>query len=385
MPSDYSSGNNGYFNWAGFNQGNQDFTGLGAMQEFSSNPAWRSGQLSDGNVQQVGTAMNLFQTQFKNLVGRDPTPQEVNGFAQNALYGAWNQPGDLTYGDSSGLANSYISNNFGPQEAQYQQQQQTDQLGKSQTQVQDLINKTMGNTASQLTDPTSQLYQQLSGSMNNLGITPSSGAFQSGVGSTIANSGMNAQNAALQAIGIPGIQNIANTGQAPYNQSFGSGQTALGNLEGINNFSMQAELAKLLASQGQPSGAQNILGMAGGAAGGAGSLLSGGAQAYQATWICTQLKQEGLLSDDEIKVLHDHLYKAFWSRPFKFVGYLLFGKLLVYLANKYNTNWRLWKQEFYDEVMEEADPVRAVDVYARKFWKLYLNVSLRKHSLEMVR
>src|SRR5690242_1054378 len=152
-------------------------------------------------------ATQLFQQQFQNLVGRPPTPDELGSFQSQAMTSAINAPGDLSYGDASGIANSYIQNAFGPQAAAYQKQQQTEQLGQSQNQMQDIINKTMGNTASALSDPNSKIYQQLSGSMNNLGISPSSGAFQAGVGSTIANIGMDAANAGLQTIGIPGIQN----------------------------------------------------------------------------------------------------------------------------------------------------------------------------------
>lgn len=359
--------------------------GTGASGQYTSNPGWGSGEESNQNVQQVQQATQLFQQQFQNLIGRPPTADELGGFQNQALYSAWNAPGNMTYGDMSGLANSYIQSAFGPQAAQYQQQQQTNQLGQSQQQMQDIINKTMGNTASALSDPNSQVYKTLSGSMNNMGISPSSGAFQAGAGSTIANSGLNAANSGLESIGIPGIQGIANTGSIPYQNSFQSGNTALGNIEGINNFGMQEQLAQMLVGSASPSSAQSILGMASGSAGGAGSLLQGGAAAKNATWICTQLKKEGLLSDGQIKILHDHLYKAFWNRPFKFIFYFFIGKLLVNLANKYNTDWRLWKSEFYDNVLAEPDPVRAVDLYSDTFWRLYMNVTGKKYVSELVR
>src|SRR5690349_11942349 len=108
---------------------------------------WGSGEMQNSSEQQALMATQLFQQQFQNLVGRPPTPDELGAFQSQAMTSAINAPGDLSYGDASGIANSYIQNAFGPQAAAYQKQQQTEQLGQSQNQMQDFINKTMGNTA----------------------------------------------------------------------------------------------------------------------------------------------------------------------------------------------------------------------------------------------
>lgn len=345
---------------------------------------WGSGEMQNSSVQQVQQATQLFRQQFQNLIGRPPTSDELGQFQSQALQSSVNAPGDLTYGDSSGISNAFIQQSFGPQAVEHQKQQQTDQLGQSQNQLQDIIRQTMGNTAGALTDPNSQIYQQLAGSMNNLGITPGSGAFQAGAGSTIANSGLNAANAGLQAIGIPGIQNIAGLTSVPYQQSFGSGQQALGHLNDLGDFGLQSSIAKMLADQSQSSGFEKNLGYANTASNIASNMAKGGAQLSGAgvTWICTQMKLEGLMTGEEVFRLHAHLYRAFWKRPIKFISYILFGNFLVYLANKYNTDWRVWKSEFYNDVMAEKDPAKAVDLYAEAFWKLYWNITAKKFLRE---
>lgn len=83
-----------------------------AAQLFSSNPSWGYGQLANNNVQQVQAGIDAFKAQFKNVTGRDPTSDELGGFAKSALYPAWNAPGDLQYTDQTALSNNYIQSNF---------------------------------------------------------------------------------------------------------------------------------------------------------------------------------------------------------------------------------------------------------------------------------
>ena len=328
------------------------------------------GNTFNATTQDVNSADNAFVTTFTNLMGRAPTEAETNQFFQTDYlkYGSQNQ-------DPFSTAQNYVSNAFGPQIAQYNQQQQTSQLGTDQSLIQNLITQTMGNTASSLSDPNSQIYQQLAGSMNNMGITPSSGAFQAGAGSTIANSGLNAANNALQQIEIPGVQQIGQTGNNPYQTAI-SAPSGTPYLQGLQDFQMESQLGQLLAQMSQPSGIQKDIGMAGSAGQALGGLGTGIGGLSAATWICTAMVQCNALLPFEVKKLHDHLYRAFWKRPLKFISYLLFGRFLVYLANKSGTNWYLWKTEFYDDVMAESDPVRAVDLYAQTFWKLYANVKM---------
>jgi hypothetical protein len=90
--------------------------------------------------------------------------------------------------------------------------------------------------------------------------------------------------------------------------------------------------------------------------------------------------EAGILSYGEVRALHNHLYKAWWKRPLKFLSYLIFGKLLVNLANKANTNWSLWREAFYDDVIAEPDSAKAVDLYESAFWKHHAIVRCRLAS-----
>lgn len=343
---------------------------IGAGWDPKQVAGWGSGEMQNSSVQQAQMATQLFQQQFQNLLGRAPTPQELGAFQSQVMTGAINQPGDLNYGDASGLANSYIQNAFGPQAAAYQQQQQMDQLGKSQSMVQDLINKTMSNTASQFKDPNSQLYQQFAGGMNNMGITPGSGAFQAGAGSTIANSGMQAANQGLMDIGIPGIQSIAQVGQNPYQQSFGSGANALQHQQGLSDFNLQSQIAQMLQQQMEPSAIQKDIGMAAGAGQAVGGLGQGMAGAAQLTWICTAMWRAKVLAAFEVDRLHKHLFQVFLKRPFKFLGYFLIGKLVVLWAERKGVIWEDWRPMFYDRVIAEPDPLKALSLYEDAFWEL---------------
>ena len=130
---------------------------------------------------------------------------------------------------------------------------------------------------------------------------------------------------------------------------------------------LQSQLAQQLGQMAQPSGAQKDLAMAASASQAAGNL----------TWICTAMKKSGILTQNQVNVLHNHLYKAFWKRPFKFIGYFLFGRLLVHLAESVGTSWRAWKPEFYDYVISEPDPAKAVDRYEESFWNLFRVVKMR--------
>src|SRR5216683_4436349 len=150
----------------------QDILNQQSWDQYGANPAFGD----PGQKNQVQQGIDIFKQSFQNLIGRAPSFDEINNFAQQGLFSAWNAPGDLGYSDSSNLANNYIQNAFGPQVAQNQQNLQQSQLGKTQQTIQDLIQKQTAQTTSDLTNPNSPTYQSFAGMMNNLGITPSSGA-----------------------------------------------------------------------------------------------------------------------------------------------------------------------------------------------------------------
>jgi hypothetical protein len=325
-----------------------------------------------------------FASMYQNATGQAPTSDVMSQFFQNAGQQVFNSPtgeAGANYGSDQSLFNAYLQNTYQPQIIANQKAQASNNLSDSQNQVQSLVNQTMGNTAAQFNDPNSSLYQTFAGAENNMGITPSSGAFQAGAGSTIADAGLNAANAGLQTVGLPQISGIASTANAPYQQSlaqlypglssYGTGET------NQYDFNQQSQLAQQLAAMSQPSTAQKDIGMAAGASQAVGGIGQGIGGASQLTWICTQMRRCNVILDTEVKQLHDHLYKAFWGRPFKFLGYLLFGKLLVWMADRVGTNWFVWKSDFYDNVMAEPDPIKAVDLYEESFWKLFRNVRSR--------
>ena len=317
-------------------------------------------------LQFVSQGAQIFAQNFQNLTGRPPTDQELQAYTKNALANAVDTPGGSSYQDLTGLAQGYVQNQFGPQAAQYQQQQQTSQLGQSQQLLQNLVNQSMQNTSSALADPNSQIYQALAGTMNNTGITPGSGAFQAGAGSTIANAGLEAANQGLQSIGIPGIQNIAGLTSVPYSQSFTSGTTGMGNLENLSNFQLQADLARQLQNMSEPSGLQKDLGMASGAASGAGNLLKGGAAAYQATpsYVCREMLRRGLLCESDLEDFYLHMFDAVWYKARAFWHYKVNGQKLVDAVNERGLDWKAFKALLFDRVMEEPDACKANELFA---------------------
>lgn len=340
--------------------------GTGAASIYEAYPEWGGGAATNNaEVQGVQQGTQLFKQAFQNLLGRAPTADELGQYQSGALFNQFQTSGwNPTYGDQSGLANAYVQNQFGPQAAQYQQQQQTSQLGTDQNLVQNMVNQTMGNTAAQFSNPNSSIYQAYAGNMNNLGISPSSGAFQAGAGSTIANSGLDASNSALQSIGIPGVQQIGQTGQNPYQNSFGSGQSALSNLENQFNFNQQSALGRQLADMSQPSTAQKDIGMASGASNALSNLMGSGAQAQMTSYVCLELINRGLLCEMDMDDFHVHIMPAMFKKGRAFWKYAVDGKRLVDSVNDRGLDWKVFKPLLFDRVMAEPDPCRAVDLYA---------------------
>lgn len=349
--------------------------GTGAQQQWTANPkGWGSGEMNNPYVQIVQQGTEMFRQQFKNLTGRDPTPDELGAFQTQALPSLIDK--GAGYGDYSSLANNYIQTQDFPAIQKYhddqqlasqklQQQQQEEQLPKTQSMIQDLINKTMSNTAGQFSDPTSNLYQKFSGNMNNYGITPSSGAFQAGAGSTIAQSGVDAGNQALQAIGLPvagNIQNLSSTGYTP-NPSFG-GNNDLSHLNSLNDFQLQSQLAKMLQGQMGPSSLQNMLGMASGSAQGANSVIQGGTALKSTSYVCKELIKRGLICEQDMDDFHAHIMPALFKKGRAFWKYAMDGKRLVDAANASRIDWAVFKPLLFDLVMAEKDSCRAVDLYA---------------------
>lgn len=319
--------------------------------------------------------INQFMQAYKNLTGNDAGLPEIQNFIQNAGISAAGLPGNLSYGDLSSLANNYIQQTYPKNVSGYAQQQQTDQLGKTQQTVQDLINKSTATTAADLTNPNSPTYQSFSGLMNNMGITPSSGAFQSGVGGVLGQNAANTANAALTGVSLPALSGIQ--GLSGYGLQQAQGNSNLGHMNQLGDFGLQQQLASMLADRGKPSGLQTGIGEASAIT----NMLPGAGKAVgaasQITWICTAMKRDRVLAPSEVYRLHEHLFPSLFRRFWKFMGYFAFGKILVGLANATDIEWHDWRPLFYDRVIAEPDSLRAVDLYEQAFWSLAREVKHR--------
>jgi hypothetical protein len=331
---------------------------------------WNSGEANNAIVQQVKSGTDIFRQLFTNAMGRPPTQDELGSFQTQALKGAVNAPGDLTYGDTQGLANSYINSTYGPQIAAAQQQKQTDaatkQLQTTEQQGLDLVNKLNQQSQQYLMSPESQASIQ--GSLNNKGLL-NSGAYNSTLAGLMAQSANQNQSSVLQGVGIPALSNIqglSSLSGGPYQQSIQSGNAGLNNLENISNFGMQSDLARYLADQGQPSTAQSIMGLASGSAQGAGSLLQGASAAKGATpsYVCREMVKRNLLCESDLEDFYLHMFDAVWYKARAFWHYKLNGQKLVDLANEKGIDWIKYKTLLFDRVMEEKDPIRSNELFA---------------------
>lgn len=334
-----------------------------------NNPYWTQQRTSG----KLGGMDDQFTGMFRNMVGRDPTDQEQSAMFQNIGNSVFDSPsgyGGTSYADFQNLFNPYIQNTYGQEIKNNQQSAGESQLKSSENSVNDIVNQTMGNVGKQFSDPLSMLYQGFSGGMNNLGISPTSGAFQAGAGSTIASAGLDAANKGLSQVGFPQISNIAGTANAPYQnslaqmypglQSYGGGQSD------IYNFGLQSTLAQKLAEQSGPSGAQSALGMAGGAAQGAGSLMQGYGALSKGTssYVCRELERRGLICASDLEDFYLHMFDAVWKKGRAFWHYKVNGQKLVDAVNAKGLDWAAFKPLLFDRVMEEPDPCKAVDLFS---------------------
>lgn len=333
-------------------------------QIVGASPFW-SGQ---NTTKKLSGQADQFSSMFKNLLGRDPTGDEINSMfgsvGNQVLQSPLGEYG-TGYSDFQNLVNPYIQNTYGSDIQKNQKQQQQTQLDSGEKSIQDLINKTMENTASQFSDPNSKLYQNFSGQMNNLGISPSSSAFQAGAGSTIANSGMDAANQGLASFGIPQISGMANTANAPYQMSLQNMYPGLSSYGGANrdqyDFDQQMQLGQHLFDQSQPNGFEKGLGYANTGSNIISNLMPG---AKSTSYVCMELIKRDLICESDMDDFHVHIMPAMFKKGRAFWKYAMDGKRLVDAANIVKVDWKEFKTLLFDRVMEEKDPCKAVDLYA---------------------
>jgi hypothetical protein len=308
-----------------------------------------------------------FMNAYKQMTGQDAGINEIQGFIKNAGLQSAALPGDLGYGDLNNLSNSYVQNTFGPQVQKYQQQQQTDSLNGVQKQIGDLVNQQTQNFTKQFSDPTSDVYKTFSGNMNNLGITPSSGAFQAGMGSTIAGAGSGFINQMLGGVTSPALNNIQGTSSAPYQQTMQNRYSGLGHLNELGDFGLQSDLAKFLQNQMQPSGFEKGLGYAKTASSILGNTAGPGMAigSQMTSYVCKELIKRNLITESDMNDFHTHIMPAMFTKGRAFWKYACDGYAMVQAANQAGIDWKKFKPLLFDFVMAEKNPAKAVNLYAK--------------------
>lgn len=348
------------------------------------------GQQQGFNQDYINQLMGINSTQ-NDLLGQRMQSQRdqlmnqlTNGPEGEAFRQKYNSLGLL----NSGAFNTGLSNQFG--NLAYQQQQ-------------DILNQGI-NQQNQLASATGQGASALS-SLGSQGLGLSSGINSQGLGSlsSLGSQGLadqtSNQNQGLAAsLGLLGqnFQNQTNLGvgglaaqqealQTPINQGitqFNNQQTnglglqnALMNRTfNVDDFNQQSILGQLLAEQAKPSALQSAMGLAssgGQAAGGIG-------QGYSATksYICREMIKRGLLCESDFEDFYVHLFPAIIRKGRAFWNYYLYGQELVEIANRVYPSWASdMKPLFFDRVMNEKDPIKAVDLYSKALRKLCLLVA----------
>jgi hypothetical protein len=326
---------------------------------------------AEGNV---NDAMQAFTQQVQAVTGQPPTADQINQFFSNVLVpmASQAQPGGYNPLNPSNIQQAiqnYVPTAFAPQIQQFGQTNQTNALNQNVQTGEGLINNAMTGFIGNLTNPSNSMYQAFSGGMNNMGITPQSGAFQSGLGSTIGNEQNQLQQQLMSSLGFPalsGIQGLSGQPNAALNSAQPTAQAGLSNqTNSLNNFQLQADLAQQLQQMGQPSGLQQDFGMAGSAGQAIGGLGQGmGAASTMTSYVCMELIKRGLLCEMDMDDFHVHIMPAIFKKGRAFWKYAMDGFRLVEAVNKKGLDWKAFKPLLFDRVMEEPDPCKAVDLYA---------------------
>lgn len=326
----------------------------------------------------LGDMATQFAGMFRNLTGRDPTDQEYNAMFQNIGNQVATSPSGFSgtsYADFQNLFAPYIQNTYGSDIQQFQQGQQQSQLDKAQKTIQDLIGKQTAATAANLTDPNSKTFQAFAGNLNNLGITPGSGAFQAGLGATLGESAANDISAALGGVSLPAITGIMDTANMPYKMSLENmypGLATYGNRQNdIYDFNLQTALAQKLFDESQPSGFEKNLGYANTASGIVGNAGMAAGPAMTATsYICKALIAHGLAAESDLDLLHLKTLGAVWKKARAFWWYATHAKQLVEIAERDGLDWREWRKCFLDDPISKETAVEAVEEYITAYESL---------------
>lgn len=334
------------------------------------------GQLTQlGNMSAVGgTDLDTFVNQFRNLTGKAPTAQDINSYFSNVTPLLSKSPGGAqgtSYADVNSIINQYLSNSYQPQIQGYQQQQQQDQLNKAEQQAQGLVQQQNQANLNQFTS--APVQAQVKQAYNQNGMLDS-GAYDQGIAQDVANIGQGNLSNVLGGVTIPGINNMQNTANQPYQSFLGnlnSGlQTAGQNQNAWSDFNLQKDLAEQLAGMNSPGSLQEWGPIIQGALQGGGLAIGGKKSA-----ICFELMRRGLMTEKEFDVLHWKVLPALFTRCRALYVYAKNGDLLVKKANEAGFNWQRAKSWFVDEPLSEDSASAAVHRYSLACKKLAQTVA----------
>lgn len=320
-------------------------------------------------------AINDFTQQVQSVTGQAPTADQISQFFSSQLnpMTQTSQPGGydpIKPTDITSAIQSYIPSAFSKDIQNYQTQQQTEALNKNIGTGQGLIDKNMESFISNMSDPTNPMYQAFAGNMNNLGITPSSGAFQAGMGGAIANRKSDLDGALMSSLGFPalgGIQNLSNQSNSNMQRNAMGGLANLtSQANSLSDFGRQQALISSLMEQMQPSAFEKGLGYANSAGSIFGNVAGPGMAlgSQMTSYVCKELIKRGLLCESDMDDFHIHIMPAMFKKGRAFWKYAMDGYKLVQAVNKRGLNWEVFKPLLFDRVMEEKDPCKAVDLYA---------------------
>ena len=323
---------------------------------------WNS-QKANTTLGQYGTD---FAQQFQNATGQAPTADQINQFYQQAVSPIINTSAGFSNTDPNAVVQQYVPQAF---QTQIQQNQQQNVIPQEEQQLSSLASTVGAQTAQQLSNPNSSAYSGFSGALNNLGITPGSGAFQEGVGGTVGNAATGALQSLLTGTG----SNITGNASPNLASLSGTGQTAENSLSSNNNnlydFNLQSQLGQMLAQMSQPSSAQKDIGMASGASNALSNVMGSNAQGASGlmatSYVCIELIKRGLICESDMDDFHVHIMPALFKKGRAFWKYAVDGKKLVDAANAKGLDFSIYKKWLFDDVMAESDPYKAVDEYAR--------------------
>lgn len=266
-------------------------------------------------------------------------------------------------------------------------------------QLQSLIGPYIQQQFSQYTDPNSSQYRSTIGQLNNMGVA-NGGAFPQALADKLAPLiSQGAMTLGQEAL-VPGFanqQSLVNQGAVDQSQL---GLDPLQRFIEQQNFTQQQTLANQLADKGASaqfgSGVGGLLGgglgaAAGGAFGGIpGAMIGGmiGGQGGKAvgsggvSWICGHLKNMGLVTEDELRGVHERLYPSIFKHPIHWLHYLLCAPRLITLCDQAGIPWDEVKKVLIDAVLAEPDTEKSWQIYRAECQRLTLRYAPELWQLE---